>query len=88
MRYGAEGRNRIRGPWLTSLPFRRSDPLKVLEELPNAPPIWHVYLLASLPVLMMGIANLFLIPLAISIGRRPVVIGSGLIAIGGALWAG
>ncbi|KAF2164263.1 hypothetical protein M409DRAFT_68115 [Zasmidium cellare ATCC 36951] len=76
--------------WTTSLHGlpAGSDPLKTLEELPNAPPIWHVYLLASLPVLMMGVANLILIPLAISIGRRPVVILSGLIAIGGALWAG
>lgn len=37
---------------------------------------------------MMGVANLILIPLAISIGRRPVVILSGVIAIAGALWAG
>lgn len=65
-----------------------SDPLKVLSELPNAPPIWKVYLLASLPVLVMGLANLALIPLAISIGRRPVLLGCGVIAIVGAVWAG
>ncbi|KXT12654.1 hypothetical protein AC579_4498 [Pseudocercospora musae] len=65
-----------------------SDPLKVLSELPSARPIWEVYLLASLPVLVMGLANLALIPLAISIGRRPVLLICGVIAIGGAIWAG
>ncbi|EME44139.1 hypothetical protein DOTSEDRAFT_71831 [Dothistroma septosporum NZE10] len=65
-----------------------SDPLKYLEDLPNSPPIWRIYLLASLPVLMMGIANLILIPMAISIGRRPVVIFCGVVAILGAVWAG
>ncbi|EOD52137.1 putative major facilitator superfamily transporter protein [Neofusicoccum parvum UCRNP2] len=45
-----------------------SDPLSYLAELPGAPPVWHVYLLGSLPVLMMGVANLFLVPLAISVG--------------------
>lgn len=57
-------------------------------KLLGGPPIWRVYLLASLPVIMMGIVNFFFVPLAISIGRRPVVLGSGLIAIGGAVWAG
>lgn len=65
-----------------------SDPLKTLQDLPNAPPIWRTYLLASLPVLMMGIANLFLIPLAIAVGRRPVLLSCGVLAIAGACWAG
>ena len=64
------------------------DPIKTLASLPNAPPIWKVQLLASLPVLIMGLANLALVPLAISIGRRPVILVSGVIAIAGALWAG
>jgi MFS family permease len=37
---------------------------------------------------MMGIANLFLIPLAIAVGRRPVVLGCGVLALAGAGWAG
>lgn len=37
---------------------------------------------------MMGLANLVLIPMAISIGRRPVILASGIIAIAGAIWAG
>ncbi|KAF2086260.1 major facilitator superfamily transporter [Saccharata proteae CBS 121410] len=65
-----------------------SDPLKELSELPNAPPIWKVYLLASLPVLMMGIANLILVPLAISMGRRFILLSCGIMAIVGAIWAG
>lgn len=65
-----------------------SDPLQYLSELPNAPPVWHVYLLGSLPVLMMGVANLFLVPLAISVGRRSVVLACGVMAIAGAIWAG
>ncbi|KAH7028627.1 major facilitator superfamily transporter [Macrophomina phaseolina] len=65
-----------------------SDPLQYLAQLPGAPPVWHVYLLGSLPVLMMGIANLFLVPLAISVGRRSVVLACGVLAIVGAVWAG
>lgn len=30
-----------------------SDPLKTLEELPNAPPIWHVYLLVSVACVLL-----------------------------------
>lgn len=61
-----------------------TDPLSSFSVLfPNAPPLWRIYLLASLPVLMMGIANLALIPLAIAVGRRPVVLTCGVVAIGG-----
>lgn len=65
-----------------------TDPLTYLEDIPHAPPLVHVYLLASLPVLMMGIANLILIPAAIAVGRRPVVLFCGIMAIVGACWAG
>jgi hypothetical protein len=65
-----------------------ADPLKYLSELPNAPPIWKVYLLASLPVLMIGLCNLAFVPLAIAIGRRPVILGCGIVAIVGCNWAG
>lgn len=65
-----------------------TDPLKTLSMFPDSPPIWEVYLLASLPVLIIGISNLALIPLAISIGRRPVVLITGVIAVGGAIFSG
>jgi len=65
-----------------------SDPLKTLSMFPNSPPIWKVYLLASLPVLIIGLANLVLIPMAITVGRRPVVLVTGVIALAGAVWAG
>lgn len=42
----------------------------------------------SLPVLMIGISNFFLVPVAISVGRRPVILVCGLVAIGGAVGAG
>lgn len=64
-----------------------SNGLANLKDL-GGPPIWKVYLLASLPVLMMGLANFFLVPLAISIGRRPFILACGLIAIAGVIWAG
>ncbi|PPJ61174.1 hypothetical protein CBER1_10294 [Cercospora berteroae] len=64
------------------------DPIESLASLPGAPPIWRVQLLASMPVLVMGLANLALVPLAISVGRRPVLLLSGVIAIAGAFWAG
>ncbi|OLN81217.1 putative MFS-type transporter C1271.10c-like protein 10 [Colletotrichum chlorophyti] len=65
-----------------------TDPLKVLSGLPNAPPIFEVYLLASLPVLVIGLANLILVPMAVSVGRRPVVLGTGVLAVTGCVWAG
>jgi MFS family permease len=37
---------------------------------------------------MIGVCNLFFIPLAISMGRRPVLLITGLIALGGIVWAG
>lgn len=64
------------------------DALAYLALLPGAPPLLHIYLLASLPVLVIGITNLAFIPLAIAIGRRPVIIACGFVAISGAIWAG
>ncbi|QIX00206.1 hypothetical protein AMS68_005723 [Peltaster fructicola] len=64
-----------------------TDPLAFLNSL-GGPPIQEIYLLASLPVLMIGLSNLVLIPLAISVGRRPVILITGAIAILGAIWAG
>ncbi|WDK21428.1 major facilitator superfamily transporter [Colletotrichum graminicola] len=65
-----------------------SDPLKILANLPGAPPIFQIYLLASLPVLIIGVANLILVPMAISVGRRPVVLATGLLAVIGCIWSG
>ncbi|GJC79041.1 protein HOL1 [Colletotrichum liriopes] len=65
-----------------------SDPLKILSNLPGAPPIFQIYLLASLPVLVIGLANLVLVPMAISVGRRPVVLATGLLAVVGCVWSG
>lgn len=80
---------KILGPLTSSGGFAMgSDPLATLQHLPNAPPIWKTYMLASMPVLMMGIANLILIPVAIAIGRRPVILFCGIAAIVGACWAG
>jgi len=62
--------------------------LEAISSSPGSPPIEKVFLLSSLPVLMIGLSNFFLVPLAITFGRRPVVLVSGLIAIGGAVWAG
>ncbi|KAK1991323.1 major facilitator superfamily transporter [Colletotrichum falcatum] len=65
-----------------------TDPLKYLSALPSAPPIFEIYLLASLPVLVIGLSNLVLVPMAISAGRRPVVLTTGILAIVGCVWAG
>lgn len=64
------------------------NPLVYLEHLGSGPSIFDIYLLAALPLLMIGVSNLFLVPLAIAWGRRPVLLITGLIAIGGAAWAG
>lgn len=64
------------------------NPLKQLENLPNVPKFTKLYQLATLPILMIGASNLFLVPLAIAIGRRPVLLFCGLMAIAGCTWAG
>lgn len=64
-----------------------SNPLQALEYL-GGPPIFKVYFLATMPLLVISVANLFLVPLGISIGRRPVILIAGLVAIAGAAWAG
>ncbi|KAL1865900.1 hypothetical protein Daus18300_007012 [Diaporthe australafricana] len=54
----------------------------------GGPPLWKVALLASLPLLVNGIASYFLVPLTIAIGRRPVLLlTSAMMWIGG-IWAG
>lgn len=66
-----------------------SNPLAFLEQLGQGRTfIFRVYLLAALPLLVIGVSNLFLIPVAIAVGRRPVVLITGCIAIAGAVWAG
>lgn len=64
-----------------------SNPLTYLEDL-GGPPIFQVYLLATMPLLMIGASNLVLVPMAVAVGRRPVILIAGVAAIGGALWAG
>ncbi|KAF2096178.1 major facilitator superfamily transporter [Rhizodiscina lignyota] len=63
------------------------DPLSFLDDL-GGPPLWKVSLLASLPLLTNGISSYFLVPLSISIGRRPVLLFCGILAWTGGFWAG
>lgn len=63
------------------------NPLKALSGL-GGPPLWKVTLLATLPLLTNGIASYFLVPLSISLGRRPVLLGCGVLAFTGGFWAG
>lgn len=65
-----------------------TNPLALVAALPGAPPVWKVYLLGSLPVLIIGVSNLIMVPMATAIGRRPVILSCGIIAIVGAIWAG
>jgi len=64
-----------------------SNPLSALEYL-GGPPIFKVYLLATMPLLVISVANILLVPFAIAVGRRPIIIVAGLMAIAGASWAG
>lgn len=57
-------------------------PLSVLAGL-GGPPVYQVALLASLPMLMNGVASYLLVPLSIAVGRRPVLLAVGVMA-----WAG
>ncbi|OAQ97761.1 hypothetical protein LLEC1_00548 [Akanthomyces lecanii] len=61
--------------------------LTILAEFPG-PPIWEIYLLASLPILMMGFTNILLIPLAIATGRRNVLLITGVVALAGCVGSG
>ncbi len=61
--------------------------LTILAEFPG-PPIWEIYLLASLPILMMGATNILLIPLAIATGRRNVLLITGVVALAGCVGSG
>ncbi|KAK1986123.1 major facilitator superfamily transporter [Colletotrichum cereale] len=63
------------------------DPVKVLAGL-GGPPLYQVALLASVPLLVNGLSSYLLVPLSIAIGRRPVLLLSGLLAWTGGLWAG
>ncbi|KAI9662568.1 MAG: hypothetical protein M1821_008735 [Bathelium mastoideum] len=63
------------------------NPVSALGSL-GGPPIWRVYLLTSLPLLTNGLSNYFLVPLAVAIGRRPVLLLCGALAWAGSLWAG
>jgi MFS family permease len=63
------------------------NPVKILAGL-GGPPLWKVTLLASLPLLTNGISSYFLVPLSISVGRRPVLLACGIMAWIGGLWAG
>ncbi|KAG6367709.1 hypothetical protein INS49_001904 [Diaporthe citri] len=54
----------------------------------GGPPLWKVSLLASLPLMVNGIASYFLVPLTIAIGRRLVLLATGAMAWSGGLWAG
>jgi MFS family permease len=63
------------------------NPLSTLNSL-GGPPIWRINLISSLPLLTNGLASYFLVPLSISIGRRPVLLLCGVFAWVGGFWAG
>ncbi|ORY70914.1 major facilitator superfamily domain-containing protein [Pseudomassariella vexata] len=65
----------------------KMDPIKLLSTL-GGPPISKVELISTLPILVNGVASYILVPLSIGIGRRPVLLFSGILAWTGGLWAG
>jgi MFS family permease len=62
------------------------NPLKLLAGI-GGPPLWKISLLASLPLLTNGISSYFLVPLSISVGRRPVLLACGVLAWSGGFGA-
>jgi MFS family permease len=64
------------------------DPVSFLTAGNHGPPLWKISLISSLPLLTNGLSGYLLVPLSIAIGRRPVIIGCGLLAWVGGLWAG
>lgn len=63
------------------------NPFAQLSALGVGQPVWRVALLASLPLLMNGLASYVLVPLSIAVGRRPVLLAVGVLAWAGGLWA-
>jgi MFS family permease len=63
------------------------NPLQLLAGL-GGPPLWKITLLSTLPLLTNGISSYFLVPLSISIGRRPVLLTCGVLAWVGGFCAG
>lgn len=63
------------------------NPLQLLASL-GGPPLWKISLLSTLPLLTNGISSYFLVPLSISIGRRPVMLVCGVLAWIGGFCAG
>lgn len=63
------------------------NPLAYLNNL-GGPDIFDIFMLGAAPLLIIGVSNLFMVPLAIACGRRPVLLVTGLIAIAGCAWAG
>ncbi|KIV98990.1 uncharacterized protein PV09_09270 [Verruconis gallopava] len=63
------------------------NPLKLLAGL-GGPPLWKISFLSTLPLLTNGISNYLLVPLSISIGRRPVMLACGVLAWSGGFAAG
>lgn len=61
--------------------------LTLLNDFPG-PPIWHIYLLGSAPLLVIGVANFFLVPLAVAVGRRTILLVTGSVAIAGCVGSG
>lgn len=62
------------------------NPFQLLAGL-GGPPVYKVALLASLPLLMNGLASYFLVPMSIALGRRPVLLFVGVMAWAGGFWA-
>lgn len=57
--------------------------LDLLSTLEVEVPLWRVNLLATLPIVVNGVACFFLVPLSEAVGRRPVLLICGV-----ATWAG
>ncbi|KAM0820183.1 putative Major facilitator superfamily (MFS) profile domain-containing protein [Seiridium cardinale] len=67
---------------------KNPDALEALSSLERGIPLSQVILLAVLPLVINGIASLFLVPLSTAIGRRPVMLLAGFLAWLSGIWAG
>ncbi|KAK9781574.1 putative Major facilitator superfamily (MFS) profile domain-containing protein [Seiridium cardinale] len=67
---------------------KNPDALEALSSLEPGIPLSQVILLAVLPLVINGIASLFLVPLSTAIGRRPVMLLAGFLAWLSGIWAG
>ena len=65
-----------------------TNPLEALGQIPGAQPLSRVNLLYSIPMLIVGLSNYFIVPASVAFGRRALIIFCAVLATVCTVWAG